>query len=147
MRRSALARDFFFFFSLLKKMSEKTKECAVPHCGVDEEGSDGDALLLAVCTNGHWMHRACIEGLVRVADEGEDDGLTSSRLRCPQCRDEAILSAWQGLFDPERHKERTNEGNNERTTYQVFAIPPSGITMEEHLRNLGEALNAVFDYE
>lgn len=143
-------------------MSEKTKECAVrecavPHCGIGEDGSDEeesgeDALLLLVCTNGHWMHRACIEGLVRVSDEGEDDGLTSSRLRCPQCRDEAILSAWQGLFDPERHRNRVssegnNEGNNDRATYQVFAIPPSGITMEEHLRNLGEALNAVFDYE
>lgn len=145
-------------------MSEKSKECAVPHCGVGEEGSEEDALLLSVCTNGHWMHRACIEGLVRVADEGEDDGLTSSRLRCPQCRDEAVLSAWQGLFD----KERTNVGNNERDaegaegsarharraregsarpTFQVFAIPPSGVTMEEHLRNLGEALNAIFDYE
>jgi len=75
-------------------MSASDAVCAVPHCGEEDE-----ALLVAVCTNGHYMHSGCLKQLVSVGRQGENDGETTSILKCPLCRDETVLSAWGSAFE------------------------------------------------
>jgi hypothetical protein len=45
------------------------------------------------------MHPECIKGLVSTAREGMNDGITTSKLRCPLCRDGTVLEAWGTAFD------------------------------------------------
>jgi hypothetical protein len=79
------------------------RECAVAHCGQD------DSLLLCVCPWGHWMHDACVRALVDAARGALDDGITTSHLKCPLCRDETVLSAWKEIFGGQDEKENSEE--------------------------------------
>lgn len=80
-----------------------SRECAVPHCGND------DSLLLCVCPWGHWMHDACVRSLVEAARGALNDGITTSHLKCPMCRDESVLSAWKEVFKGEKGDEYDEE--------------------------------------
>jgi hypothetical protein len=66
-------------------------QCAITFC---EE--DGD--LLPLCSSNHHAHVACIKRMVNTSLEGENDGVTTTDLRCPLCRESTTLHAWRDIF-------------------------------------------------
>lgn len=107
-----------------------SRECAVAHCGQD------DSLLLCVCPWGHWMHDTCVRALVGAASGALDDGITTSHLKCPLCRDETVLTAWKEIFKGQDEKE-----NSEEEEMEPF------IPIDQHILAMRRTVEDLFDVD
>ena len=109
------------------------QQCAVPYCGEDKEG----AILLAVCTRGHAMHVACAKSLVEAARGALNDGVTTSHIKCPLCRDDGVFAAWKEVFE-EKEAEEAEEAEERGGMY---------LTGEEIQRAMRSVANNMFDMD